>query len=290
MKKCPHCNAQIATTQLICLSCGEAISIIDGFQAYSPQLAQESPGFKENHFSRLYNLENDNFWFRARNQLILWALGFYAPETESFLEIGCGTGYVLSGISKKNPHINLYGSEIFTAGLKYAHTRVPNANFMQMDARHIPFHEEFDVIGAFDVLEHIVEDELVLEQINHALKPGGLTLLTVPQHPWLWSRVDENACHVRRYTMQDLHQKLTDSGFQILKSTSFVTSLLPAMMISRLSQRKHNPQKDKARAELKISPILNSLFFRLLNFEIHLIKMGFKFPIGGSRLVVAKKI
>ena len=81
-----------------------------------------------------------------------------------------------------------------------------------MDARNIPFESEFDVIGAFDVLEHINEDTEVLAQIYTALKAEGLMLISVPQHPWLWSSLDEYACHVRRYTALDIQQKIEAAG------------------------------------------------------------------------------
>jgi SAM-dependent methyltransferase len=161
---------------------------------------------------------------------------------------------------------------------------------MQMDARNIPFENEFEVIGAFDVLEHIKEDEKVLTQIYSALKPEGLMLLTVPQHAWLWSPIDEFACHERRYGAADLHQKIEASGFRIIRSTSFVTTLLPAMMISRLIQKKVFDKKFDAMAELKVSPWLNSLFSRILSAELELIKKGCNFSVGGSRLVVSRKI
>ena len=69
-----------------------------------------------------------------------------------------------------------------------------------MDARNIPFRDEFDVIGAFDVLEHIDEDVAVIDEVRKALRPGGGFLMSVPQHPALWSQQDERAFHVRRYT------------------------------------------------------------------------------------------
>ena len=230
------------------------------------------------------------FGFRSRNQLILWALKEYCQNFQSLLEIGCGTGYVLSGISKLFPHSTLLGSEIFVAGLGFAAERLPFANLMQMDARDIPFQEEFDVIGAFDVLEHIEEDEDVLAQVRAALKPDGIMLLTVPQHAWLWSSVDEYACHVCRYAAFDLHDKIKTAGFQVVRSTSFVTTLLPAMIASRLFKKKISDRKFDATAELKISPWLNSLFFKLLQAEIMMISKGFNFPVGGSRLVIARKI
>lgn len=153
----------------------------------------------------------------------------------------------------------------------------------------MPFSGEFDAIGAFDVLEHIEEDEDVLLQLHKALKPEGVLLLTVPQHPRLWSTSDEYACHVRRYTCAEVEVKIRAAGFQILKSTSFVTLLLPAMMVSRDVQKKNKLAYDPT-SELKINPFLNKLFYGLMRLEFLGIKLGLSYPFGGSRLVVAKKI
>jgi SAM-dependent methyltransferase len=290
MKRCLACDAHYASSMADCPICGFRPVLVEGFNAYAPDFAYDSEGFKSSYFSDLARLEENNFWFRSRNQLILWALDKYCHNFQSFLEIGCGTGYVLSGVSKRFPDTTLNGSEIFTAGLNLATSRLPSANFMQMDARDIPFVEEFDVIGAFDVLEHIEDDIQVLKQVHTALKPQGFMLLTVPQHARLWSTIDEYACHVRRYAASDLQHKLEATGFQLVRSTSFVTTLLPAMMVSRFFRKKVSVGNFEASAELKISSWLNFLFFQLLCGEIVLIKKGLDLPVGGSRLVVAKKI
>jgi SAM-dependent methyltransferase len=290
MKRCLSCNACNASSIRNCPNCGFVPAFVDGFDSYAPDFAHEGGGFKSNYFSELARLEEANFWFLSRNKLIMWALENFCPNFQSLLEIGCGTGYVLSGISKKFPRSTLFGSEIFIAGLGFAAARLPSAKFMQMDARSIPFENEFDVIGAFDVLEHVKQDETVLAQMYLALKPKGLMLITVPQHAWLWSPIDDYACHERRYAAPDLHQKIEAAGFRVIRSTSFVTTLLPAMMISRFLQKKVTDKKFDATAELKISPWLNSLFVRMLSAELALIKKGFNFPVGGSRLVVATKI
>jgi SAM-dependent methyltransferase len=263
--------------------------MLNGIEAHAPEFANSGGGFKSEYFDELARLESDNFWFQARNALILWALSKYKSEAQNLLEVGCGTGFVLSGIAESQPRISLTGSEIFLEGLSYASSRVPFAKFLQMDARHVPFLDEFDVIGAFDVLEHIEEDKVVLSQLHRALKPEGVLLLTVPQHPRLWSTSDEYACHVRRYTCAEVESKIRAAGFLILKSTSFVTLLLPAMMVSRGVQKKNKLAYDPT-AELKINPLLNMLFNGLMRLEFLGIKLGLSYPVGGSRLIVAKKI
>jgi len=135
MKRCLTCNAHYASEMVDCPTRGVGPGIVDGFCAYAPELAYAGGGFKSSSFSKLARLEDANFWFRSRNQLIIWALEKYCPNSCSLLEIGCGTGYVLSGVSKVFQQSGLYDSEIFTTGLGFAASQLPSGSFMQMDAR-----------------------------------------------------------------------------------------------------------------------------------------------------------
>jgi SAM-dependent methyltransferase len=256
---------------------------------FAPELAQSSSGFKASFFGPLAAMEAGHFWFRARNALIIWALGKYGSGVFSFMEIGCGTGFVLQGIASHFPKMHLFGSEIYPEGIAFAANRIAGGEFMQMDARNIPFVAEFDAVGAFDVIEHVEEDEAVLQQMYRALKPEGLLLLTAPQHRWLWSAVDEYSCHIRRYTARELHDKMTLAGFTIVRSTSFVTTLLPSMLISRLLQRGKS-ESFVPQAESRIHPILNRILEGFLRLELWFIRRGVSFPVGGSLLIVAAKI
>lgn len=288
MKLCFKCDQVFSSDSSNCPGCGYEPLMLNGVAAYAPEYAYDGGGFKSEYFEELAKLEASSFWFRARNELIRWALHTYYPGAKSFLEVGCGTGFVLSGIAEANPYIALSGSEIFLEGLSQAIKRVPTADFMQMDARRIPFVSEFDAIGAFDVLEHIKEDEEVLSQLYKALRPGGVLLLTVPQHPWLWSATDEYACHVRRYTENDIRRKVLAEGFVMERSTSFVSLLLPAMLLSRRKNIHSTGEYDMA-AELKLPKVLNECFYAAMKAEQKIIKFGANFPLGGSRLVVARK-
>src|SRR4029434_1696412 len=86
-------------------------------------------------FSRLAALEAGNFWFEGRNRLLVWALRRYFPAARSFLELGCGTAFVLACIQRAFPALALAGAEVFSKGLAHASARAPNAALFQMDAR-----------------------------------------------------------------------------------------------------------------------------------------------------------
>lgn len=255
---------------------------------FSPDLAHENSGFRSDYFETLARLEEGSFWFRARNRLIVWALGAYFPNARNFMEIGCGTGYVITGICNAFPAIQISGSEIFLAGLPFAKQRLPQASLFQMDARAIPFFEEFDVIGAFDVLEHIEEDRDALKEMYNAVRPGGGLLLAVPQHAWLWSQIDDASFHKRRYDRKDFIQKLETAGFRVRKATSFVSLLLPLMTIARLRYLLPS-QKENYQLEFKLGRMANGILEAILGLELFLIRSGMDFRLGGSLFVVATK-
>jgi SAM-dependent methyltransferase len=262
--------------------------LINGYRAFAPELAAASEGFEADYFARLATLEAGNFWFRSRNRLLLWAIQRYFPNAENFLEIGCGTGFVLSGVREGLPQLSLSGSEIFSEGLSFAAQRLPGVELFQMDARRIPFHEEFDLIGAFDVLEHVKEDEDVLGQMHQATRKGGGILITVPHHPFLWSASDDFARHVRRYKTRELRDKVKRAGFDILRVTSFVSLLLPLLVISRYRERLSRKEFDPS-SEFNISSTVNTMLEKTLDGERALIAAGLSFPAGGSLLLIARR-
>ena len=137
--------------------------------------------FDPKSFDELSQLEAEHFWFIARNELIVGLMNKYFPEARRFMEVGCGTGFVLRAIAQSRKWDRVVGSELHPAGLEYAKGRLPSeAELIQMDARHIPAESLFDLTGAFDVIEHIADDEAVLRGMRASMLEGGGTIVTVP--------------------------------------------------------------------------------------------------------------
>lgn len=264
--------------------------IVDGIQCYAPELARENNGFDPEFHEVLSALEKINFWFTSRNKLIVTLIKKYFSNHRNFCEVGCGNGFVLSGISKNIPSLSLWGSEIYVDPLRTAQQRLPDATLFQSDLCNFPHKDTFDVVGAFDVLEHIQDDSLALKNIYESLTDSGGLIITVPQHKWLWSLQDDFACHKRRYTKKELHGKLNSAGFDIVFTSSFVFFLLPLMLLSRLiSKNNTNNSKESLLKELSPPFFLNYLFGKICCFENFLITLNISLPVGGSLIFLAKK-
>ena len=268
----------------------EAVTI-EGFRCYAPALARGSADYPSEYFDRLYRLEATHFWFLARNRIISRTFRRHLKHLARprVLEVGCGTGYVLQSLAAENRY-DLTGLESHIAGLRFARSRLPAVELVQADARSLPYESAFDAVGAFDVIEHIVEDDAVLASVHRALKPDGIFIVTVPQHMWLWSATDEQALHKRRYTRLQLSAQLRTAGFDILRCSSFVTTLLPVLYASRLAKR-HSSAADAETDsyELEISRAANALCSAAMRVDEGLIGLGLSLPAGGSLLAVARK-
>jgi SAM-dependent methyltransferase len=303
-RQCPHCGvpAPIGAEERAwpagwrCPSCAKVIDDWQGVPLLAPELADTVSGMNPENFSILASVTSDHFWFAPRSRLLVSLIARYFPAADSFLEIGCGTGIVLKPIAAMKPWRRLVGAELHPTGLSEARRVVGgSAEFVQMDARRIPAREVFDVIGAFDVIEHIAEDEAVLASMHSAIRPGGGVVLAVPQHPFLWSEFDEVSHHERRYRRGELESKLARAGFDIVFSASYTVALFPAMVASRLLRGRRAPviAKDSAStsdgSELQLPGWLNAFARGVLQAEVTLTLAGLHFPFGGSRMVVARK-
>jgi len=247
---------------------------------------QTQKPFPEEAFKYLKEVEENHWWFCTRNQIILWVMQTKMDQFTEFLEVGCGTGYVLQGIAQAMPELRLEASEYFDNGLEIARKRVPQCQFRQLDATKMSEVAAYDCIGCFDVLEHIDNDQLVLQNFFRALRQNGYLLITVPQHPGLWSGSDNYAEHRRRYRSQELIKKALQAGFRIEYTSSFVSLLLPLMAVQRIRSRQTTYDPD---VEFKVNGLISKAFYAVMQLEMILLKLGLRFPAGGSRLLLARK-
>lgn len=116
--------------------------------------ATPDPGFEDTalsgeSFATLAELEEESAWFRSRNALIELMIRRHFGNCRSLLEIGCGTGFVLSHLERAFPQMRLVGCELGGPGVEIARQRLERTELLELDAREMPFAAEFDLVCAF---------------------------------------------------------------------------------------------------------------------------------------------
>jgi ubiquinone/menaquinone biosynthesis C-methylase UbiE len=288
MRICPFCEATHSVPAWRCPSCGLGPEQRDGIVYFARALGEgDGPDAVYNH-KELLEAEDSHFWFRSRAKLVVWALERHFPATTSLLDVGCGRGSILRAVRRRFPSIACAGGELLDTALQLARPRLPGVDLYQIDARKLPFDREFDVVTSCDVLEHIDEDAAVAREFFRSVVPGGGVIVTVPQHRWLWSAVDVYSHHRRRYERRQLVDVIKQAGFVVERVTSFVTVLLPLMLISRAQKRELTDDFDPT-AELRVGAFTNAVLENALGVERWMIRGGVSMPIGTSLMVIARR-
>jgi SAM-dependent methyltransferase len=251
------------------------------------------------YFERLFAVEDRHFWFKSRNQVIATLVAGIVPEFRPgyrVLEVGCGTGNTLRVLERVCSQGRILGMDLFYEGLSFARRRVA-CPLIQADMNCPPFASSFDLVGMFDVLEHLPDDRAVLRDILGFLRPGGQLLLTVPAHMALWSYFDEAAHHCRRYETAELRNKLLEAGYQIEYLTPYMASLYPlvwlgrrlAKLLSRATDHDGQEAHELVQRELKINPVLNNALSLVLAVERRRLARRRLIPTGTSLLALARR-
>lgn len=249
-------------------------------------------GYDPVHFARLAEIEERHFWFTARRRLIQSLVAGLAeplPAGYRVLEVGCGTGNVLSALQQACRRGKVFGMDRFLEGLLFAGRR-GCPRLLQGDAHQPPFGEPFDIIGAFDVIEHLREDERVLSDLHSMLSPRGHLVVTVPAHQWLWSDFDDLSHHQRRYSHAELERKLRRAGFARVFVSPFMMSILPLVWLHRkLPAGASRREGNVIQAETRIVPVLNGVLGAVLSMEGRAVERGWRLPFGSSLVAVASR-
>jgi SAM-dependent methyltransferase len=268
-------------------------TMVNEIKCYSPEVGSTYADYPHSGFDLTDENAKNSFWVSSRNRLFggLVRRHLLSKGTTNFLEIGCGTGNFIQQISDE-PNLKITGSEIYLKGLEYAKRNLPQAEFIQFDITQGKLSESFDIIAAFDVIEHIEADQIALSNMSKMLNKDGVLIVSVPQHMFLWSRLDDIVKHKRRYSRLELVRKLAKNEFEVTYVTSFVFFLFPLMWASRLFDKSSGAtQVDEQALESRVTfpKWLNAVFDLLMRVDESLIKLGIQLPFGGTLVAVAKK-
>lgn len=268
-------------------------TLIEGIKCFSPEVASAYDDYPDGGFDVTDEYAETSFWVSARTRLFKGLVKKNLPLSPkaTLLEIGCGTGDFIKHL-RNDEKIEITGSEVYLKGLVYAKRSQPDVEFIQFDVTKGQIGREFDMIVAFDVIEHIDDDMAALSNINRMLESNGVAIISVPQHMFLWGPLDEIVKHKRRYSRGELKQKMEANGFKVRYTTSFVFFLFPLMLTARLFDKKRDDADSDQNAlskRVKFSPVLNRVMALFMRIDEFLVKLGISLPFGGTLIMVAEK-
>ena len=213
-------------------------------------------------------LDQRHWWYRARREILaaLIRRAIRPPADARLLEIGCGTGHNLAMLGEFG---QVDALELDDEARAFAEKRLgrsvmsaPLPELAGVPDRH------YDLVGAFDVIEHIEDDRAAIASIETKLKAGGKFFMTVPAHQWMWSAHDEVNHHKRRYSKATLRALIDGSPLELERIGYFNSLLFPVAVAERLSSKLR--RKDSADLSLPSAP-LNAALERTFAAERHLV-------------------
>jgi SAM-dependent methyltransferase len=291
---CPGCRGPLAARGggAGCAACGAHYSGDAGILRLT--LGREgSPGYDPHYFKALEHVERRHFWFVARGEVVLDTLRRTVPDLERrrAFDIGCGSGGLLEYLRTRG--VAVAGAcDAYAESLEIVRRRLDIPLVLVDEGRLPPLGGGHELVALFDVLEHLDDDRGTLRFLHSILAPGGVVVLTVPAHPFLFDERDELAHHRRRYRRGELRKKLEEAGFGVRLVTHFMAPLVPPLLAMRALTRllPASLRRNRARHDLefRVVPVFNGVMRAVLAVERRLLRAA-TLPFGSSIIAVAAR-
>ncbi len=234
----------------------------------------------ENLQATLDALEQKHWWYQARRTIVGSLIdAIKTTDNPSIVSIGCGNGTELQFLQSKG---NITGLDIDCQVV--SNCRAKGFDVIQADLLQNALVDQFDIVIAMDIIEHIHDDTKAVQALYKLAKPGGFILVTVPAFPFLWTELDEltDFPHYRRYTRSTLKKALALPGVSLTKCSYYNFLLFPLVLLTKMC-------KTSAHQQLRLpSAFLNSALYTIFVLERFWLRF-FSFLWGGSLIAIIKK-
>ena len=218
----------------------------------------------------------DYWWHRARTDLLGAVMSPHLAAPRRTLDVGSADAPSVGWMRGTQQHVGL---DLFPDGLRPGEGVVGSAT-------DLPFADEtFDVVSAFDVVEHCEDDARAVAELVRVLVPGGRMLLSVPAYQWAWSDHDVRAGHHRRYTRPGIVRLVEGAGVRVLRSTYAFGGVFPLFAAERLRRRLRPSPAGHTRLP-QVSPVVDRALMGVCRAEARLLRHT-DLPFGSSVFVAA---
>ena len=218
-----------------------------------------------------------SWWYRGRARALAAALsGSRVPVLKNVLDYGAGYGGMRDELSPYGENVCAFEPH------SEARAMAEKRRYETVYAREVDaFAQKWDLIGLFDVVEHIDDDRGFFWRVREALNDRGWLAITVPAFPFLWSAHDVNLHHYRRYTKATLKSLLDETDYDVEYASYWNMSLfLPAAAMRLMGK--------SGESGLSLPGMLDAVFLRLITLET-LCQRLISLPFGTGIVVIARK-
>ncbi len=252
---------------------------------------------QHDYYKEYYDLERQHWWFVAREKIIsnylkkIIAAKIVTKQDLKILNVGCGPGRSSQYLSSFGEVTSIeYDKECCEFASERTGLQIINGSITAL-----PFQDEmFDLVCAFDVIEHVEDDELAVSEMKRVTKKEGVIFITVPTFMSLWSHHDVINHHFRRYKLGQIEKLfVAEKNGNVIFSSYFNFFLFPAIYLVRkvsnlLQFSKKRPGSGSDFEAFKPG-FLNNVLFNVMYFESKFINNNIKLPFGVSLLYTWKK-
>jgi SAM-dependent methyltransferase len=246
----------------------------------------------KDYYSVYYQMERSHWWFKVREKILISqiqkhvTIGSHSPL--NILNVGVATGRTTEFLSQFGEVASL---EYDPDCCQFLREKL-QMNVIQGSVLDLPFqNDQFDLVCAFDVIEHVEDDQKAVEELYRVCKPGSHVFVTAPAFMELWSSHDLVNQHYRRYRLPEIKGLFKRFRGEIAFKSYFNSLLFPPIYlfrkISGLFKSSHSvPSSDFE--NFTPSLLLSKILFSLFNLEVHLLKK-INFGYGVSIAFLYKK-
>jgi ubiquinone/menaquinone biosynthesis C-methylase UbiE len=250
---------------------------------------------EQSYFKEYYQLERENWWFTVRRKILEERIAHLLnkPTNISSLNIGAATGTTSDMLTSFGNVMSVeYDENCYQFTKSFLSTPI-----IQGSITELPFESnQYNLVCAFDVIEHVEDDAKAIDEMIRVCKPGGHIAITVPAYMFLWGSHDLVNHHYRRYTLKQLTSLIAQHNGSIVYTTYFNSILFIPIAIFRLianmlekikGEKKATVESDHA--VLGTNGFFNELLTLIFKIDYYSLKWGFRFPFGVSIMVFFQK-